>query len=338
MSKIEWTDKTLNPFVGCTKISPACDECYALKMAYRLKRMYKSNGNKSLEKYFYVVSDDKKWNNGVSWIDESVLDRKKLGKKGNKIFIGSMTDLFHPAVDEQWLDIIFQFVIDNPDHIFQILTKRPVRMKQYFDAYYAMHTKFSAKKPIPNLWVGVTVENQQYADDRIPLLLETPAAIRFISCEPLLGRIDFSSEFHSYLTGFTTTMSGAGGGIPFETHISTNKLDWVIIGGETGHKARPMHPDWLIGMVYECIDSNVPVFFKSWGEWHNGSYFGRKYKQLYVLNNGLTCDPKDSICRDRMPTEEWNELRAHVMTKTGKKLSGNKIDKVEYLEFPNVNN
>jgi protein gp37 len=294
MSKIEWCDETINPIVGCSKISAACDNCYALNMANRLQEM-------NVRGYTDVVrknSDNKlEWTGYLNFI-ESELQKPSKWKKPKRIFVGSMTDLFHENSDFTWINKIINMIKENPHHTFMFLTKRPGRMYRYFGEHIE-------NQNIKNLWIGVTVENQREAELRIPILLHTPGDnIRFVSVEPMLERINFASivklEFYDLnaLTGKMIDLDPVFADC-YNENNKTNKLDWVICGGETGNGARPMHPDWVNALFEQCKNHNTPFFFKSWGEW------------TYANSNG----EQKSI-------------------KVGKRVAGGLLNGEKYNEFP----
>lgn len=259
-SSIEWTDATWNPIVGCSRVSEGCRNCYAERFAHRWAG--------TVETYKGVVEstpNGSRWTGNVKFI-ESRLDQPLRWRKPRRIFVNSMSDLFHENVPDEWIDRIFAVMALSPQHTFQILTKRPERMLEYFNAERFGYIEAIARKihgkplppgtvmpwPLPNVWLGVSVENQKAADERIPLLLQTPAAVRFLSCEPLLGPVD--------LTRFSAHPL-VPNAIP---------IDWVIAGGESGPGARPMHPDWVRELRDHCQAAGVPFFFKQWGEWAPG--------------------------------------------------------------------
>jgi protein gp37 len=240
MSKIEWTDITINPIVGCSKISPGCYHCYAEKMAYRLKCM-------GVKKYQAVV-DENGWTGkiGVDFSDTF----KKLPKKPKKIFVSSMGDLFHEKVN--WNDQykIFEMAYLYQYHTFILLTKRPQNLLRYYDSIF-FHLKRNYNfggEYRENIWLGVTAENQKRADERIPILLQIPAAVRFVSVEPMLERVNiFSGKY-----------------------IDINNpqwVDWVICGPETGPGARPCKPEWIEDLYEQCKAAGVPFFDKRKTGW-----------------------------------------------------------------------
>jgi len=267
-TKIEWTNKTWNPIIGCTKVSEGCNNCYAEQFAYRLANMEWKDDRRQLNYCNVIDPDTKKWNGKTHFVQEAIYKPLKW-EKPRIIFVCSMGDLFHESVPVSWIMQIMDIIEDCPQHTFQILTKRPARMLEYFGSNEK--TKKSGQKILPNLWLGVTTENQKQAETRIPILLNIPAAKRFISCEPLLSDID--------LECFSET------GCPWE---AIEDLDWVIAGGETGSKARPMHPDWIESLRDQCIEAETPFFFKGWGKWGPGPLAGRlldgkEYNEMPVL-------------------------------------------------------
>jgi len=264
MSKIEWTNKTWNPIVGCSKCSPGCDNCYAEKMANRLACMSVKDDRSEMFRVdskgkYAMVTNNGKWN-GKTFFSEIDLNKPYQWKKPRMIFVCSMGDLFHESVPFEWVNQVMAIIAICQQHTFQILTKRPERMKQYFApiggttrrdwvaSKMARKLNVSTLKfpdwPLPNLWLGVTAENQVMADKRIPILLQIPAAIRFVSVEPMLGPVDIH---------------------PHGLSPDRPLLDWVICGGETGHNARPIHCIWVQALKEQCRLANVPFFFKSWG-------------------------------------------------------------------------
>lgn len=216
-SKIEWTDTTWNPVTGCTKISPGCANCYSERMTKRLQAM-------GQQKYRHG------FNRVVTHHDE--LTKPSRWTKPRKVFVCSMSDLFHQDVPDHFIRHVFSVMGHNRRHIFQVLTKRSERLLTYAQLY---PSDFRPR----NIWVGVSVENQDVAEERISHLIGVPSAVRFLSCEPLLGPL--------YLGEWLA------------------ELDWVIVGGESGPRARPMDPDWVRSIRDDCFDTATPFFFKQWG-------------------------------------------------------------------------
>jgi len=221
-TKIQWTDKSWNPITGCTPCSEGCVNCYAKKMANRLRGRF---GYPQDDPFKVTVHRDK-FSEPFTW------------KKPNMVFTVSMGDLFHLEVDRDDQRYIYRLITALPQHTFQILTKRP---KNALEFYTSSLNDESDKIALdrPNLWIGVTVENQKRAEERIPILKQIPAQTRFLSVEPMLEAID--------LTG----------------HLKG--IDWVICGGETGQGARQFNPDWAMDLLNQCNRAGTPFFFKSFG-------------------------------------------------------------------------
>jgi protein gp37 len=227
-SNIEWTEMTWNPVTGCTKISPGCKYCYAEVMAKRLKAMgvlkYKDGFKLSLHEDALLIP--------YSW------------KKQKIVFVNSMSDLFHKDVPIEFIQKVFKVMNENPQHTFQVLTKRGDRL-------YKIHKQL---KWTHNIWMGVSVENEKVVD-RIDYLRKTNARTKFLSCEPLIGPLD---------------------------NLNLAGIDWVIVGGESGRKPRPMNPEWPLSIMDQCTESKVAFFFKQWG--------GTNKKKTGRLLNGRTYD------------------------------------------------
>lgn len=229
-SKIEWTDATWNPVTGCSKVSEGCRNCYAQTFAER----FRGTPGHYFENGFDITLRPDKLDQPLKW------------KKPRRIFVNSMSDLFHEDVPFDFIDRVFVVMSLAEHHTFQILTKRPSRMKEYLSKNRLKHIGLN-EWPLLNIWLGVSVENQKAADERIPLLLQTPSAVRFLSCEPLLGPVNLSMR--------TDRFEMVPG------------IDLVIVGGESGYNARPMHPDWAMSIRDQCQAAGVAFFFKQWGEW-----------------------------------------------------------------------
>lgn len=268
---IEWTDRTWNPVTGCTKVSPGCDNCYAETIAHRFA------GSKAFPNGFDVTQHDARIGQPLRW------------KKPARVFVNSMSDLFHSDVPGEFIARVFAVMALTPQHTYQVLTKRPRRLRALlsnpeFLALVDDHREQLQPGcgdfawPLLNVWLGVSVENQKWADIRIPALLETPAAVRFLSCEPLLAPIDLCGPIvpgrgRPKLTYWLDGRPGWGPdqtddrGRVFQEMTVGPRLDWVIVGGESGPKARAMHPEWARTIRDQCAQSGVSFFFKQWGEW-----------------------------------------------------------------------
>ena len=221
-SKIEWTDATWNPVTGCTKISPGCKNCYALTFAERFR---------GVPGHPYQQGFDLR-----IWVDRISLPL--AWKAPRRIFVNSMSDLFHERVPDSFVDAVFETMRAASWHQFQVLTKRPERMKRYLDARPDHSRRMRTKSP--HIWLGASVETQQYAG-RAAVVASLPSAVRFLSCEPLLGPLDLS------------------------TVLGPRRVNWIIVGGESGHRARPMKFEWVLGIRDQCQRARVPFFFKQWG-------------------------------------------------------------------------
>jgi protein gp37 len=265
-TKISWTDETWNPIVGCSHCSPGCDHCYAERMARRQAAMALEKSpcpdiTTGQGKYVAVIGPDGKWN-GSTVVDDGkglhmsgeMIKPLKI-KMPRRIFVCSMSDLFHENTIDGWIGQVLDIQRAAPQHTYIWLTKRPERMRSFISG------QFGHEGPGKNVWCGVTVCNQKEADKKIPVLLKIPATVRFISIEPMLGPIDISRalglEWSDNLQMYLPEQIHTLGGHP--------KLDWVIVGGESGPGARPMSLDWALSIRDQCKMSGTPFFFKQVG-------------------------------------------------------------------------
>lgn len=235
---IEWTDSTWNPIVGCSIVSPGCTNCYAMAQAARIVAMQPTShyaGTTQPSKAGAV------WTSKVALAPDHILTAPLRWKRARRIFVNSMGDLFHEAVPDDWIDKVFAIMARCPQHQFQVLTKRSKRMREYATIASDMGQHWLALRevdeiwPLPNVWLGVSAEDQARADERIPDLLATPAAVRFVSAEPLLGPIDFSRF---------------------------GPVDQIIVGGESGTGFRPMQIEWAEDIMRQCREAGTAFFFK----------------------------------------------------------------------------
>lgn len=346
MTKIEWTDETWNPIIGCTKISPGCKNCYAAKMATRLSKI-------ETTAYYSEVVDENpyRWNGKTSFI-ESQLEKPLKRKKPTMYFVCSMSDLFHEKTPFEWIMKVYDVMNQTPWHTYQILTKRPERALEFykwmgenikkagFDSVPSQsNNPLNYIDALPNVWLGVTAENQDQANRRIPILLSIPAKIRFVSVEPMLEAVRLDqlhrnehgvTYFDDALTGFKA--HGAGGWY-------SNKLDWVICGGETGYNARPMHPDWVRNLRDQCQEANVPFLFKQWGEYYpiECSFSWKRDKNGKGYYEFYTDDPN---LKDRKPSRVKvfgkDIMHNSFYLKLRTKKAGCLLDGKEYKQFPNL--
>jgi protein gp37 len=283
-TNIEWTDATWNPLRGCSRVSGGCRHCYAEGVAARIIAMDRGRGVPEGEgSYDGLLAKGGQWNGQVKLV-HNLLDQPLRWTKPRKIFVNSMSDLFHESVPFDYIASVFNVMAFASWHIFQVLTKRPRRALEFFawledhperpvydcqtllspgtawqPLLLAAHFGPSLPKgykldiayqwPMPNVWLGVSVEDQASADERIPVLLEAPAAVHWLSMEPLLGPVNL---------------------LNIEDQPGLRRIDWVVVGGESGPNARPMHPDWARAIRDQCEGACVPFLFKQWGEWVPG--------------------------------------------------------------------
>ena len=336
---IPWAEHSWNPVTGCDPISAGCKNCYAKRMANRLKAMHQP-----------------KYANGFKvTCHESALQDPMKRKKPTIYFVDSMGDIFHKDVPFDFIDKIYASMALNPDDTFIILTKRYERMLEYasqfetdnndrlFDAWYEylgylpdekeMVLLIKLKWPLQNVWHGHSISNQDDADKSVQYLLKTESAKRIISLEPALDLVEFQK---SWLTGYenvpTGTCLGAQSAGKTETFL-VNSIDLIIMGGESGPDARPMHPDWARSVRDQCKDAGVPFYFKQWGEWiasahvrcdgkSKGSFISNDYETL-LAQNAISGD--EAYLNDRMP---------FIMRRVGKQAAGYKLDGKIHREWP----
>ena len=314
---IEWTDATWNPVTGCTKVSPGCDHCYAEAIAERFRgkqgHYYEGGFDIQLRPKMLGLPLSRKW------------------EAPRRIFVNSMSDLFHALVPDDYIARVFAVMALAPQHTFQVLTKRHGRMRSLLtssDFHTAVAEQMLAMTPeealsdvgdvlpLPNVWLGVSVEDQQRAELRIPALWETPAAVRWISAEPLLGGMELLSN-----------------GLLARDEFDRG-IDWVVVGGESGHGARPMHPWWVKSLRAQCFQVEVPFLFKQWGDWtplaplKDGKFDFSK--GIVMTDDGNTYDRGDLIWPDGPRVGE--AIRADYphhhptsMYRVGKKKAGREL-------------
>jgi protein gp37 len=254
-SSIEWTDHTFNPWWGCTKVSAACKHCYAETWARRLGMTLW--GGRSDRRFF----GDSHWNEPIYWNAHASAANRRV-----RVFCASMGDIFEPRSElDAWRIRLWELIRITPSLDWLLLTKRPEQVGR----------KVPWGQSWPgNVWLGTTVETQLWASRRIPALIEHAAAVRFISCEPLLGPLDLRQWLGSSL--------------------SRPGIDWVIAGGESGAKARPMNPRWVLDLKDQCVHATVPFHFKQWGNWRP-DYVGSPTTAKRLVLNGQTGTPVDLV-------------------------------------------
>lgn len=377
-SKIEWTTDTWNPVTGCTRVSSGCDNCYAVGMTRRLAGMPQTK-----EKYGGLINEGKNHFNGTIKLHNDELIRPLKWKKPRTIFVNSMSDLFHPEVPFVFIAAVFGVMAYCKDHTFQVLTKRPERMAEFFKwlkkgemktedgevldydetqkcVTMAIH-KIKSKDiilmgmtnvkgrdwPIPNVWLGTSVENQQTANERIPHLLRCSASVRFLSCEPLLGPVKLTNMdvelagdpdwcFIDCLTGEHNDMGRPCKEVP--------TIQWVIVGGESGPNARPIEPEWIRSLRDQCGLAKVPFFFKQWGEYAPFEETAQQpnYRSAATGNeydaHGLNFIDPMSGNRGRFNGLKWlDQLETSTQfLKAGKYHTGRLLDGVEWNGMPGI--
>ncbi|MBV7457365.1 phage Gp37/Gp68 family protein [Acidovorax sp. sif1233] len=266
-TKIEWTDHTFNPWIGCTKVGPGCDHCYAENLMD--KRMGVAAWGPGKER---VRTKAANWKMPLRWNAQAEAFMAQHGRR-QRVFCASLADVFDNAVDPQWREDLFELIRATPNLDWLLLTKRignaAAMIQAALDNMDIGYSVPFAAWPWPNVWIGATVVNQEEAERDIPKLLQVPARVRFLSVEPLLGPVDLThidvwggdAEIYP-LKGTTDCVDDEGA--PAD---DVPALDWVIVGGESGPGARPMHPDWARSLRDQCEAAGVPFLFKQWGEW-----------------------------------------------------------------------
>lgn len=337
-SAIEWTDATWNPLAGCSIVSKGCTNCYAMGFANRLLDKPGSHYEGTTKR----VKGHAVWTGKVALAPERILHAPLGWKAPRRVFVNSMSDLFHEDVPDEWilkiLDIVRRCSYDggsnvgkiggaSGQHTFMVLTKRPARMAAFMARLRfngkandlrgecCLYLSDDSRPPVvmKNLWLGVSAEDQQSLEARVYPLLRTPAAVRFLSLEPLLDAVDLNC-----LRAPALKNDGAGhiaesclytvkDRAPYLPAHDTAKIDWVIVGGESGPDARTMHPEWVRTVREQCAASGSAFFFKQWGEWH-----------------------PDALAYTDARTGENPPPRMRV----GKKKAGSLLDGKEHREFP----
>ncbi len=324
-TSIEWTrsddgspGETWNPVTGCTKVSSGCKHCYAERV---FPRPYPGR------KFTDVRCHPERLEQPLRW------------RKPRRVFVNSMSDLFHEDVPDEFILDVFTIMAIASSHTFQVLTKRPRRMLDFLEKHdvediYNQWYSFDGGPrevyswPLHNVWLGISCEDQATADERIPLLLQTPAAVRFLSCEPLLGairldHIDADAAGHDWcqvnaLTGRHTDMARPCPDVP--------SINWVIAGGESGPHARPMHPDWVRSLRDQCVTAGVPFFLKQWGEWAPAEQHENLPASVRAGCLSFAGDFHAGFHRDRSDDA--------LLVRVGKKRAGRTLDGKTWDEFP----
>jgi protein gp37 len=331
---IEWCDSTFNPWIGCTKVGPGCDHCYAeQRMDTRLKKVNWGAGQPRKR------TSAANWRLPIKWNSAPFYECPDCGMRGDaktmgddpkeckhlnayparrRVFCASLADVFDNEVDPAWRIDLFELIAATPNLDWLILTKRIGNVMPMCSGDGLMFDMICQR-----VWLGATIVNQEEADRDIPKLLDTPAAVRFLSMEPLLGPVLLSAYDHDFLEGWTVepVCCGRPGseccGCPDPSQVQTPRIDWVIVGGESGQGARPMHPDWVRSLRDQCAAAGVPYLFKQWGEWVGDDQEGARTVADKLVTSLLYND---------------NSL----MLRVGKKLAGRTLDGRTHTEYPKV--
>lgn len=315
---IEWCDHTFNPWEGCQKVSPGCDHCYAETRNARFNGTAVNWGPGAPRRR----TSEANWKKPLKWNREAQAFFAAHGRR-QRVFCASLADVFDNAVAPQWRRDLFNLILQTPHLDWLLLTKRIGNVSGVI--------RDQLLHPLPpNVWLGITVVNQEEADRDIPKLLATQASVRFLSMEPLLGPVDL-------------TMVPTGGHI--DGHIicesalrwkPEGQIDWVIVGGESGPGARPMHPDWARSLRDQCETAGAPFLFKQWGEWYlavdrerDDPDWRRDYGNA-LADNGRTRWLNIEGGRG------FHGERFVVMRRHGKAQSGRRLDGIEHNGFPEV--
>lgn len=374
---MEWTDATWNPVRGCTRVSPGCGGpgphggCYAEELAGRFSGINSKTGQPMWGHGFAETRNGvHRWTGKVALIEDKLLAPLHW-RAPMKIFVNSTSDLFHEKLPDEAIDRVFAVMAVASHHTFQILTKRPERMWLYMtnverealwmNAVANLMEKLGLRDdqvpilrrrepwlPLPNVWLGTSVEDQERADERIPALIDTSAAVRFISAEPLLGPIDLT-ELPSHWDGEDrplmrlNALRGVHKCGPAVVD-ATAKLDWVIAGGESGDTARPMHPEWARALRDQCTAAGVPFFFKQWGEYlpvgQSLPGFGKIHGATAVkpgrmkLHYGGTPQEAPKHAFVERGVEFASTADGRLTFRVGKGAAGRLLDGREWNEFP----
>jgi protein gp37 len=324
-TKIEWAHHTFNPWIGCTKVGPGCDHCYA-EADFDKRRHVVQWGAGQPRK----LTADSTWAMPRRWNKEA----ERLGVR-YRVFCASLADVFDNEVSPEWRAELFKLMLFTPHLDWLLLTKRignATRMTEeaVHDSMKELPAAHQLAWPWPNVWIGATIVNQEEADRDIPKLLAVPAAKRFLSMEPLLGPVDLTD----------ITVKHAGG---TEDHFSAifdpdddeaenfQYLDWVIVGGESGPNARPMHPDWARSLRDQCQAAGVPFLFKQWGEWAPGE---NVHRTSGTVDGAWWVDGRWMPSRENLASDDGHRDDEPDLYRVGKKAAGRLLDGIEHNGVP----
>lgn len=363
---IEWCDTTWNPLLGCERVSPGCDGCYAINTAV----IRAGNPNPKVAAAFAGLAERRDgrldWTGRINLLPDR-LAQPMHWRKPRKIFVNSQSDLFHADVPEEYIAAVFAVMAVTPQHTYQLLTKRPARMRSLLTSHRwwtQFAIEFAERRPsgsspvsydaegphLRNLWLGVSVESQRWADIRIPALLDTPAAVRWLSMEPLIGPVNLHAHddgLRHWLPDFGPEYDDGSGEPVCQAHglsrcrQGCSYIDWVVVGGESGPTARPMHPTWARTLRDQCVAAGVPFFFKQWGAWAPyATHFAADREEqgawdTYVNLDGTTGQFAISEDHDRATNYTGNLAEGNTaVSKVGKKAAGRLLDGATWDEYP----
>jgi protein gp37 len=375
-TRIEWTDATWNPITGCSVVSAGCQHCYAMRLAgSRLQHHPSRVGLTRMTRAGPV------WNGQVR-LNHEWLAHPIRWQRQRRIFVCAHGDLFHEAVPEHWIDTVFGIMwaclynrtASGAGHVFQVLTKRAERMHAYLstdrrEAWAKAAVNYGGGAdpdglfdqtmqhagPHPRIWLGVSVENQNAADERIPLLLATPAAVRWVSAEPLLGPV----SLRWLATWNGQALRPREWGQATNDHDGLRRLDWVVAGGESGTGARPLHPDWARTLREQCAVAGVPFLFKQWGGWRpidqgQGDWYASLYRSNRKARDGESQNAIDDVHGRTCTVPQlclridgahcgstdagaWRQGTSPILAfHVGKKSAGRELDGVQHHGYPEV--
>jgi protein gp37 len=335
-TKIEWTDHTFNPWTGCTKVSPGCDHCYAEGWSKRAGDKVGKWGSGAPR----VRTTPANWAKPLKWQANAASFMAEHGRR-QRVFCASLADVFDNEVPPAWRAELFALIAATPDLDWLLLTKRIGNVAKMIEA------PGMQKCGLPeNVWLGATITSQAEADRDIPKLLSVPAKVRFLSMEPLLGPVQLS--LCDCDQGSMPGPGGVGGvTCPRCQGAGGQNLDWVIVGGESGPGARPMHPDWARSLRDQCASAGVPFLFKQWGNWRAAVWFDGPDAELdegddfidldrvnhqFLAADGRTWDTSGGRhMYPPLPLGHWC-----LMVNEGKKAAGRLLDGVEHNRFPEL--
>ena len=345
-TKIEWTDATWSPITGCTIVDAGCTNCYAMQLAGTRLKHHPSRAGLTRE-----TGGRPKWTGEVRF-NKQWLDQPLRWRRPRMIFVCAHSDLFHESVPDEWIDKVFAVMALAPQHTFQVLTKRPDRAARYLNSLYAgqrgvassgLEIRGSLTAPMlvknaifdgfKNVWLGTSASDQASADLRIPHLLDCPAAVRFVSLEPLLGPVDLVN-LHPSDAMTVDALGGRSLSRDGDYDDGNVRLNWVICGGESGPGARPLHPDWARSLRDQCEAAGVAFFFKQWGEWAVALDRERDDPDWRADYIRRLADQGDTRWINLEGGRGFHGERFHVMRRVGKARAGRLLDGRTWDQMP----